>query len=183
MTKQKISKTKQCLTALTDIMKEQGDLWVNFMIGAAHPLYYSTFRGGGAEAVQRRRAKEAIRAYRQHVALLKRQRWIEVRKIGNRLQIRLTTKGKQMAMKEKIKASPHCKKNEYTIVIFDVPEQERMVRQQFRRFLKECNFIQLQRSVWISDRNVLSPIHDFIQYTQSNKWIHAFHAIGLTCKI
>ena len=179
-TKQKTSKTKQCLLALTDIMKEQRDLWINLIIGASHPLYYSTFRSGGAEAVQRRRAKEALRTYNQHVALLKRQRWIEVRKIGHTLQMRLTVKGKKIALKEQMKASLPCNNNECIIVIFDIPEQERLVRRQFRTLLKECRFVQLQRSVWMSRCDVLASLQKFIQSTNSDGWIRAFRALNVS---
>ncbi|MDO8582118.1 MAG: CRISPR-associated endonuclease Cas2 [bacterium] len=180
MPKQKLSKTKQCLLLLAEQMKEQGDLWVNLMIGASHPLYKRTFFGGGTEAVRRRRHREAVRAYRQHIALLKRQQWIQLRHIGNTIQIALTTKGERIAFKEQMKNASSCKTNECIIVIFDIPEQEKIVRQEFRRLLKECGFKKLQQSVWMHQCAVLPFIQKFIQQTKSSEWIRAFRAIDVS---
>ena len=176
MHKQKRSKTKQCLIALAECLEEQGSLWANFMIGASHPLYRRTFMGGGAEAVRRRRAAEAERAYRKHLALLKHQQWIQIRRIGNEIQFALTPKGKKILLKEQMKNAPPCDNNECTIVIFDIPEQERLVRQQFRWLLKECGFTKLQQSVWMSRCDVITPLRAFITHTKSDAWIRVFRA-------
>lgn len=179
MLKQKLSKTKQCLRALAECLDEQGSLWANFMIGVSHPLYKRTFFGGGAEAVRRRRHYEAERAYRKHLALLKRQQWINMRRIGNEIQIALTPKGKTVLLKEQMKGALPCNKDECTIVIFDVPERERLVRQQFRLLLKECGFIKLQQSVWMSQCDVIAPLRAFITHTKSDAWIRAFRALNV----
>lgn len=179
MRKETISKTKQCLIALAECLKEQGGLWTNFMIGATHPLYRRTFMGGGVGAVQRRRAREAEQAYRQHIALLKYQQWIRMRHIGNTIEIALTPKGEKIILREQMKRAPLCANNECVIVIFDIPERERPIRQQFRHLLKACAFRQLQRSVWMSDRNVLPMLQKFIQSTKSDEWIRVFRALDV----
>ncbi len=176
MRKQKRSKTKQCLIALAECLEEQGRLWANFMIGVSHPLYKRTFMGGGAEAVRRRRVAEAERAYRKHLALLKYQQWIQIRHIGNEIQLALTPKGKTILLREQMKGAPLCTNNECTIVIFDIPERERLVRQQFRLLLKECGFTKLQQSVWMSQCDVIAPLRAFITHTKSDAWIRTFRA-------
>ncbi|MDO8581544.1 MAG: CRISPR-associated endonuclease Cas2 [bacterium] len=172
----KLSKTKACLIALAENLEEQGSLWANFMIGATHPFYRRTFMGGGAQAVQRRRAREALYAYRQQLLKLKRQKWIAMRRIGEEIQVALTSRGKEVALRERMKTASVCKDKECVIVIFDIPEKERAVREQFRSVLKECGFTQLQRSVWMSTNNVLAHLKEFIRGTKSQSWIRAFHA-------
>ncbi|MBI4281350.1 CRISPR-associated endonuclease Cas2 [Candidatus Uhrbacteria bacterium] len=170
-----VSKTKACLIALAENLEEQGSLWANFMIGATHPFYRRTFMGGGPEAVRRRRRREAEYAYRQHLLKLKRQQWIVMRRIGGEIQVALTPRGKVMALRERMKTASACKDKECVIVIFDIPEKERVVREQFRSVLKECGFTQLQRSVWMSTNNVLAHLKEFIRHTKSHSWIRAFH--------
>lgn len=175
MAKEKrLSKTKACLIALAENLEEQGSLWANFMIGISHPLYKRTFFSGSAEAVGRRRQREAEYAYRQHILRLRRQQWIAMRKIGKEIQIALTPRGKVIALRERMKTALICKEKECIIVIFDIPEKERAVREQFRSVLKECNFQQLQRSVWMSTRDVLVHLKEFIRSTKSHAWIRAF---------
>lgn len=38
----------------------------------------------------------------------------------------------------------------YRMVIFDIPEQRRGVREQLRRLMRECGFLCIQKSVWLS---------------------------------
>ena len=180
MSKQKLSKTKELLFALTEHLKEQGALWENFAIGISHPLYKRTFMGGGAEAVRRRRQSEANYAYQQELAALKRRRWILIRQRGEKLHLTLTEKGRMICIKERMKRARLCRKNECIIVIFDIPEQERALRRRFRHFLKECDFKQLQRSVWISRCDVLTMLREFIHSTKSNEWIRAFRVSDIT---
>ncbi len=42
----------------------------------------------------------------------------------------------------------------YRIVIFDIPEQKRVIRNLFRRRLKEWGFRRWQQSVWITNRRL-----------------------------
>ena len=172
----KLSKTKTCLIALAENLEEQGSLWANFMIGISHPLYRRTFFGGGAEAVRRRRQREVEYAYRQHLLKLQRQKWITMRRIGEEIQIALTPRGRAVALRERMKTASVCNDKEYVIVIFDIPEKERAVREQFRSVLKKCGFQQLQRSVWMSTHDVLVHLKEFIRCTKSHSWIRAFHA-------
>ncbi|MEK7601808.1 MAG: hypothetical protein AAB480_04725 [Patescibacteria group bacterium] len=40
--------------------------------------------------------------------------------------------------------------NRYRMVIFDIPERRRGVRERLRRLMSECGFLCIQKSVWIS---------------------------------
>ncbi len=59
----------------------------------------------------------------------------------------------------------------YRIVIFDIPEQKRIIRNLFRRRLKGWGFIRWQQSVWISKRNVTKKIRLLIHDLKIEDWI------------
>lgn len=59
----------------------------------------------------------------------------------------------------------------YRIVIFDIPEQKRIIRNLFRRNLKKWDFKPLQKSVWISKRNVFDKLEAYIKDLGIEKWV------------
>ncbi|MCR4305793.1 MAG: hypothetical protein NUV73_01785 [Candidatus Daviesbacteria bacterium] len=59
----------------------------------------------------------------------------------------------------------------YRIVIFDIPENKRGIRDLFRRRLKEWEFKNWQRSVWISKRNVTNKLRKLIKDLGIEKWV------------
>ena len=59
----------------------------------------------------------------------------------------------------------------YRIVIWDIPESKRRIRNLFRRKLKAWQFKSLQKSVWISKRNVTVPLRSFISELGIEKWV------------
>ena len=52
------------------------------------------------------------------------------------------------------------------------PESERRARNIFRRFLCECGFTMLQRSIWFSDKDVAGPLLEFVEYNKLTPWVH-----------
>lgn len=59
----------------------------------------------------------------------------------------------------------------YRIVIWDIPEKKRVIRNLFRRRLKEWGFKAWQQSVWISKRNVTDKIRKLISELGIEQWI------------
>ena len=57
------------------------------------------------------------------------------------------------------------------MVIFDIPEEKRIIRNLFRRNLKKWGFKHLQKSVWISKRNVFDKLESYIKDLGIEKWI------------
>ncbi len=64
----------------------------------------------------------------------------------------------------------------WRIVVFDIPEQKRLVRDLFRRNLKKWGFKHLQRSVWISKRDVFDKLTSYIQELGIEKWVSVIEA-------
>lgn len=59
----------------------------------------------------------------------------------------------------------------WRIVIFDIPEQKRVIRNLFRRRLKEWGFKRWQQSVWITKRNITKKFRILIQDLKIKDWI------------
>lgn len=66
------------------------------------------------------------------------------------------------------------------LVIFDIPEQERRARQKLRTLLRELRFIQVQKSVWQTEYDVLEylvpelkmqHLHQYVQVYESARII------------
>lgn len=179
MTTKKISRTKQIVCTIRDLLRDQKEDWIGLFIGTVDLRYRRLFFGGGVSAVYRRFRQEEIHAHAALLRRLQQQKCIALRRIGNEMRITLTEKGKRIAMREQMRNAPSCKRNECVIVIFDIPEREQSARKQFRLLLKECGFEQLQRSVWMSRCDVLDTLRSFIHSTNCNKWIRVFRAMDV----
>lgn len=59
----------------------------------------------------------------------------------------------------------------WRIVIFDIPEQKRLVRNLFRRRLKNWEFKLWQRSVWITRKNVTDKLRKLIEKLAIKDWV------------
>ena len=102
---------------------------------------------------------------------LKRRKWVETKTVGNRILTRLTENGWQQAMRHKIRTETRKCSNGACIVIFDIPESERFVRNVLRSFLKEWGFKKIQHSVWMTERDVVKPMMLLLQRRGLDKWI------------
>ncbi|MFA4936798.1 MAG: hypothetical protein WC575_00685 [Patescibacteria group bacterium] len=132
--------------------------------------------GGGHEQVLDIKRRMEFKNLRNKIYQLKRTRYLVTKKIGNRLMVSLTAKGKKELLKYKISSALPYKDNLSTMVIFDIPEQARQGRDYFRNFLRENNFKQIQKSVWFSKQNVTQPLNDFLKYYRLTDWVKVFEA-------
>jgi len=60
----------------------------------------------------------------------------------------------------------------WRIVIFDIPEKKRDLRNFFRSRLKELGFRFLQESVWISPYNIADKVEDLINQSKAGRYVH-----------
>lgn len=59
----------------------------------------------------------------------------------------------------------------WRVVIFDIPEEKRVIRNLFRRNLKKWGFKHLQKSVWVSKRNIFDKLEAYIKDLKVEKWV------------
>lgn len=68
----------------------------------------------------------------------------------------------------------------WRIVIFDIPEKFKTVRNLFRRRLKDWGFKIWQRSVWINKKNVTNRLNELIKDLKIDKWVAIIESDSLT---
>lgn len=117
---------------------------------------------------------EQRRSYEERERLrdLKQRKLIETKKIGNKLMVRLTEKGWQQALRDCVRCTTRkCKDGTIILVIFDVPESERQVRDALRAVLADCGFTMVQKSVWMTRKDVLNELCALLQGAKLHQWV------------
>lgn len=78
---------------------------------------------------------------------------IEIKENKNCKWLEITNKGRKLLLKYELEGlaqhKPKKWDKKYRVVIFDVSEQRKKVRDQLRWILKSFDFVQLQGSVWV----------------------------------
>lgn len=114
---------------------------------------------------QRQQLKRAI--YK-----LKKQKYLEIKKVGDRVLYKLTTNGLHQALLARIKIQTKIlPNNQYCLICFDIPESVRHLRRALRRILKNMQFKQLQKSIWYTDKDIFDQLTSCIKNLQASDWI------------
>ena len=154
------------LDALRTIGEEVG--WI-FYRGPGHLSRI----GMGRDDFYALRHAYAERDKRIQLAHMKRQKLIESRKIGNRIEVKITEKGFQSLLFDALRRAAVSKNgDEYCIIVFDIPESERARRDLMRYLFRECGLQCLQKSVWIAPLAVLPILQEFVKREKLTSWIH-----------
>lgn len=162
------------LAGLKDTTIELGQLAV-----ALSTHYGSAYRRGGHEYVTELKRLADERRARQVVQCLQRSHYIKAQKIGRRLILTLTDKGRAAAVAQRLRTASRHKLGCFTMVIFDIPESQRAARLQLRTLLKQGGFYLLQHSVWMTDRDAHQVVADFVNRLRLKRWVNVYHATNL----
>ncbi|KKW44749.1 MAG: Repressor in ring oxydation complex/ phenylacetic acid degradation pathway related protein (PaaX) [Parcubacteria group bacterium GW2011_GWA2_56_7] len=124
-------------------------------------------------AQDRKRVQDALK-------YLERKRLIRIEKGARTAMITLTNKGETAALKHRVKQEDRLlPQGMYTVVVFDVPEHVREVRDRFRSLLKSSGFQKMQRSVWCSEKDLVKTIGLVITTLKLHKWVTVFEGRGI----
>ena len=104
------------------------------------------------------------------VRQLREKGYLETPKDGRKILLKLTDKGKQELILRKLLENKKWD-GKWRIVIFDIPEKYRSVRNTFRSQLKMWEFIQLQKSVWIGKQDVTKELRKFVKDLNIDEWV------------
>ncbi|MFA6423587.1 MAG: hypothetical protein WCW17_04020 [Patescibacteria group bacterium] len=103
------------------------------------------------------------------IADLKKRKYIEVQEKNNGESIIFTDKAKLAAIDKLIeKNNPD---NKFRFVSFDIPEIKRINRDRFRRAIKNMGFVQIQKSLWATDKNVGNFVDMAANEYEVNKYV------------
>lgn len=87
------------------------------------------------------------------------------------LVFKLTDQGRDKALWEKLKNTEEKWDGRWRIVIWDIPEKRRLVRDLLRFKLKQLGFIQWQKSVWATKINCTQLLRNFIRQVGVEDWV------------
>jgi len=89
----------------------------------------------------------------QSINRLKNQKLVEIVYDGGNTLVKITNEGRVRALRYKLSemiiSKPKVWDKKWRLVIFDIPEKYKRVREIFRHHLKMMDFYQLQKSVWL----------------------------------
>lgn len=92
--------------------------------------------------------------------------------------LKLTDKGKNEAILRKILKNENWD-GKWRVVIFDIPEVNKKTRDIFRSRLKLWEFQQLQKSVWVTKKNIIPILREFTKELHLERWVLFFEATDL----
>lgn len=114
-------------------------------------------------------------SFYRSVRLLREKGYIETQKDGRKLLLKLTDKGKEAIILEKLLDDKKWD-GKWRIIIFDIPEKHRKIRNTLRSQLKRWEFKQLQKSVWVTKKDIIIPLKNFIEEVGVSDWVKVFVA-------
>lgn len=108
-------------------------------------------------------------SFAQTLNRLRKQGLVESYPVNDETLIKLTQVGRDFLSLEVGKNEAWDGK--WRVVTFDIPEQKRIIRNLFRRNLKKWGFKQLQKSVWISKRNIYDKLVAYVKELDIEQWV------------
>jgi DNA-binding transcriptional regulator PaaX len=111
---------------------------------------------------------------RKQLYELKRRKLIEAQRQGERMMIRLTDKGYREVLRVSLRDTKKKCAAGVCLVTFDIPESEKIVRDTFRRLLRESGFRKLHHSVWFTENDVIEPLCAFVRSNKLTPWVYVF---------
>ncbi|MFH1111870.1 MAG: CRISPR-associated endonuclease Cas2 [Patescibacteria group bacterium] len=171
-----VSMTKVLLTALVSMGRAVYN--VN-AIGNDLRRYQSAFLQGGHEYVREIKKLQHSRNLQLTLYRLRRAKYLKVAKKGRNILVALTRKGYAATLAMRMRQAPLHGDKFYTVVIFDIPESQRLVRRQLRLLLRQAGFSKLQQSVWVSKADVFTLMVEFINQVKGDKWVNVLQTENL----
>lgn len=95
---------------------------------------------------------------------------------GTQVLIKLTDEGKTQAIWEKLIHLSGVWDGKWRIVAFDIPQTQTLIRNLFRRRLKEFGFTQLQKSIWISKTDCTDLLREYVKELGISQWVSVLEA-------
>jgi len=156
------------------LLVEIGDKLLGLCEGMEYPNI-AAFQG--IEGVREFKRTQYCRERQKALHQLKKRRYLESQKIGDKFMGKMCEDGFFEYFYQKVMKAGVLPDGQSCIVVFDVPEDRRDVRQQIRRLLKQSGFVSIQRSVWASPFDAAKELSRFLEFKNRRKWVRIYTAI------
>ncbi len=118
-------------------------------------------------------AKKKKEDFSRFVRRLKDRGYLNIKDSKNRKAVILTSKGMKRIFNIKIKLEEKKRRvdKKWQMVLFDIPEKKRKVRDSFRKQLKYLGYQRLQKSIWVCPYDVLETTQQLIKYHKLERFV------------
>jgi DNA-binding transcriptional regulator PaaX len=141
--------------------------------------YFKTFR-----MIRREWSKIDQRNFNRSIGRLSKEKLVEEEILSDgSFRLKLTKEGKKQAkIMSLFGSSINFKKpkkwdGKWRIVMFDIPEKDRVFRSILRTHLYELKFLKLQHSVFISPYPYEKPILELVNFYAANRYVRVITAV------
>lgn len=120
--------------------------------------------------------KQDWKNFSQLIYYLKRKGYITIQNVEHKQGVLLTKKGAEKVLKiqGKIEQKQKRKDGKWQMVIFDIPEKKKGLREIFREALRAIGYERLQDSVWICPYDVEKETEDTIREYGVDPYVKVF---------
>jgi len=114
--------------------------------------------------------------FSQFIYYLKKRGYIKIKNLEQKKGVMITRKGLEKALKVrfKIKEKRMRKDGKYQMVIFDIPERKRKLREIFREYLQILGYKMFQQSVWICPYDVYKETEEIVRKFSLDPYVRFF---------
>ena len=122
------------------------------------------------------REKKDAKYFSQIIYYLKRKGYIHVEQLSGKRGILLTKKGDEriLRIKKRLGLQPRRKDGKWQMIIFDVPETKKNLRDILRSTLRFLGYEYLQDSVWVCPYDVEKETEKFLQENSLDEYVRLF---------
>ncbi len=171
----KISLSEKLLCDIFDLCVDIDETFGDILFGVPRSMK----EGLWPEMIQIRRRFEKERLKRNLSKLiyrLKRAGFVAVKEIEGKRGVLITPRGAERILRIKMESEEKRKRTDgkWVMVVFDIPEKRRKIRDRLRSFLRSLGFRMFQKSIWISPYDVLEKVHKLAQGFSLEKSVKVF---------
>ena len=168
----KIPFTDQFLLDIYDFIEEIDKAFDPFGIRTIKEAYCP-----GLYKLRRRyERRKARKQFSNFVSYLKRKGYIKIKNLEAKQGVMLTKKGMEKVLKVKLRTRPRKKRRDkkWQMIIFDIPEKKRFLRDLLRENLRILDYKILQQSVWVCPYDVLKETEKIIRRYSLDNYVKLF---------
>ena len=122
------------------------------------------------------KSQKSKQRFSQLIYRLKRNGYIEIKNLKQNKGVVLTKKGTEKILKAKLKIKTKQKRSDrkWQMIIFDIPEEKRYLRDLLRDNLRLLGYRILQQSIWVCPYNVFKETESFLRKYSIDPYVKLF---------
>jgi CRISPR-associated endonuclease Cas2 len=160
------------LLDLYDLMEKAGDIADIF----SPKPWREVWNPGFHEFRYQCQKKQERRNFNQLIYYLKKKGYIKIKNLEQKQAALITQKGAEKILKTKLKKKEREKRadGKWQMIIFDIPEKKKRMRELLRDSLYFLGYQKLQQSVWVCPYNVLKETEAILRNYSLDQHVKLF---------